>query len=63
MKTISVSSDNVREVIKAWIDEADNCTIERIYNENFDEHIHYELFAESFNITEAEAERVGLLIR
>lgn len=58
---VEASSDKIREALKNWIDEADNETIERIYNENFDEEISYDAENECFDVPHSEAERVGLL--
>ena len=58
---VEVSPDKIREALKSWIDEADNETIERIFNENFDEEISYEVEDECFDVPFAEAERLGLL--
>ena len=54
--------DDIREAIKNWIDETDNDTIERIWNENFDEPITFLVEQGVFEIPEGEAERNGILI-
>lgn len=59
-KIIQCSSEDIREAIKSWIDEADNETIERIWNENFDEEITYITEDGLFEIPESEAERNGI---
>ena len=58
---VEVSSNKIREALKSWIDEADNETIERVFNENFDEPISYEVEDECFDVPFAEAEKLGLL--
>jgi hypothetical protein len=58
---MQVDVEEIRKVIISWIEVADRKTIERVYNENFDETINYNSKTESFEISELEAERVGLL--
>lgn len=58
---IAVTPDEIREVLKNWIDDSDGKTIKRIYNENFDEEINYYPATGLYDITINEAERVGLI--
>jgi hypothetical protein len=57
---LNISSNKIREFLKKNIDEADNETIEQLWNQNFEEEITYIWEIESFEISEEEAESLGI---
>lgn len=60
MDNILATPEKIREVLKNWIDETDNETIERVFNENFDDEIWYDVLVGLFQIPIEEAKRLGL---
>jgi hypothetical protein len=58
---VVVGRTSVEYAVKNWIDEMDNETLERIFNQNFDKPI-TSLGDGYFHIEEEEAERNGMVI-
>lgn len=59
---VLVTPQKIRQAIKDWIDETDKQTIERIFNENFDDKIIYDSKLGFFLVPEEEAKRLGLKV-
>jgi len=59
MKKVVVQREDVKRALIDWINEADSETIERIYNENFDAEIEYDIDFESFIVPLHEVKRNG----
>jgi hypothetical protein len=55
------TTDDIRQVMKDWIDEATNDTLECVWNDNFDGNISYDPEQGVFEISDEEADRVGIL--
>lgn len=59
-RLIQATGDDIRGALKAWIDEADSDTIERVWNENFDSPVIYLVDQGVFELDQDEAERNGI---
>ena len=59
-KRINVSREEIVEVLVNWIKESDRKTIQRIFNENFEEEIRC-ILPGLFDIPISEAERIGIV--
>jgi hypothetical protein len=59
MENVMVSRSSVEKAVINWIQECDNETLTRIYNENFDESVKY-IGDGYFEVSEQEAERTGM---
>jgi len=61
MAKVIVTEKEIKQVLKNWIDELPLNEVKELYDEYFDEPIHYDWSSNKIEMSVTEAKRVGIV--